>query len=129
MNQAFLIQLIGSAVAVTAMVAIAAWARIARPLPPLAEAAARALLAEEFPGRAVEALWLAGDGKGALARSGEQALVLCRMGDGYLARQLAWSAARAARFEAGRLTLDLHDVGAPKAEIVLEAWPPEGLAA
>lgn len=124
MSQGFLIQLIASAVAVAAMVGVAAWARIARPQPPLDEVRARALLAEEFPGRPIDRLWLGADGAGALARSGETALVLCRMGDGYLARQLAWSAAMAGRFEAGRLSLDLHDVGAPRAVIALAAWPP-----
>ncbi len=128
MSLAFLIQLIASAVAVLAMVGVAAWARIARPQPPLDEARARALLAEEFPDRPIDRLWLGADGRGALARSGPSALALTRMGDGYLARQLPWTAALAARFEGGRLTLDLHDIGAPHAVIALEAWPPEGAA-
>jgi hypothetical protein len=127
-DKAFLIQSLISAVAVVAMVAIAAWARIPRPLKPLDEAQARALLAEEFPGRSIQALWLATDGQGALARSGTSALVLSRMGDGYVARHLPWDEALKARFEGGRLTLQLHDIGAPKATLALAAWPPEGAA-
>jgi len=126
LNQAFLIQLIGSAVAVAALVGIAAWARIARPQPPLDDATARALLADEFPSRPIEALWLAVDGKGALARSGELALVLSRIGDGHVARQIPWRSALDARVSAGRLVLELHDVGAPRAMLALASWPPEG---
>jgi hypothetical protein len=124
LDKSFLIQLIGSAIAVAAMVGVAAWARIARPSPPLDEARARALLAEEFPGRRLDGLWLGSDGSGALARSGDDALVVCRMGDGHVARRLAWSEALAGRFERGKLSLELHDVAAPRAVIALAAWPP-----
>jgi hypothetical protein len=129
MSQAFLIQLIGSAVAVAAMVAIAAWARIARPTPPLDEAQARALLAEEFPAHRIDRIWLAADGRAAIAKAGDKALLVSRLGDGVLARQIPWSAAVRAPLANGRLTLDLHDIGAPRAVIAMTAWPPEGLAA
>ncbi len=129
MSTAFLIQSLVSAVAVALMVALAAWARIARPAPPLDEASARALLAEEFPGRPVDGLWIAADGKAALARSGEAALVLCRLGDGSMARQLPWSEALKAPYAQGRLTLRLKDPGAPRAVIALPAWPPQGATA
>ena len=91
MDKAFLIQTLISAVAVIAMIGLAAWARIPRPLAPLDEAKAKAVFAEEFPGQAVETLWIAADAAGALAKSGASALVLSRMGDGYVARQLAWA--------------------------------------
>ncbi len=125
MNIAFLIQLVVSAVAVALMVAVAAWARIARPLAPLDDASARALFAEEFPGRRIDQLWIAADGRGALARSGESALVASCFGDGYAARQIAWRQALAGRFADGRLTLELHDVAAPRAVLALAAWPPK----
>ena len=126
MNQAFFIQLAASGAAVAAMVALAAWANIARPALPLDDARARRQLAEEFPGRAIEGLWIAVDGLGAVAKSGAMALVLCRLGDGYVARQIPWAQALAAGFKDGRISIDLADVAAPKAVIALEAWPPKG---
>jgi hypothetical protein len=128
LSTAFLIQTLVSAIAVALMVAAAAWARIARPTPPLDDASARALLADEFPGRPIEALYVAADGKGAMARSGDSALVLTRLGDGVVARQLPWSSALASRYADGRLTLELGDFGAPRAVLALSAWPPEGAA-
>ena len=129
MSAAFLIQTLASAVAVALMVGFAAWARISRPAAPLDEAAARVAFAEEFPGRPLDRLWLAADGRAALARSGPSALVICRIGDGLAARQLPWAEALKGRFEAGRLTLELHDPGAPRVVLALSAWPPEGAAA
>jgi hypothetical protein len=126
---AYLIQFAVSAAAVGLMVALAAWATRGRGAAPLDEAAARAWLADEFPGRPIEGLWLADDGRGALARSGESALVLSRMGDGYVARELAWSQALAATPRNGRLALRLADAAAPRAVIAIAAWPPKGFAA
>jgi hypothetical protein len=126
LNQAFFIQLAVSGAAVAAMVALAAWANIARPALPLDDASVRRQLAEEFPGRAIDGLWIAADGLGAVARSGAMALVLCRMGDGYVARQIPWAQALAASFKDGRISIDLADVAAPKAVIALDAWPPKG---
>ena len=127
MNQAFFIQLAASGAAVAAMVAIAAWANIARPGQPLDDARARRQLAEEFPDRALEGLWIAIDGMGAVAKSGGMALVLCRLGDGYVARQIPWAQALAASFKDGRISIDLADVAAPRAVIALDAWPPKSL--
>jgi hypothetical protein len=129
LSQAFLIQVAASGAAVAALVALAAWARIARPLNPLDESSARFHLAEEFPGRKVDQLWVASDGAGALARSGASALVLCRVGDAYVGRQIPWAQALSAAFRGGRITIDLADIGAPKAVLVLPAWPPADLAA
>ncbi|HEX3700620.1 MAG TPA: hypothetical protein VHV27_08100 [Phenylobacterium sp.] len=129
MSTAFLVQTAASVAAIALMVALAAWARIARPQPPLDEARARALIAEEFPDRAIEAVWVASDAAAAVAKSGSQALVLVRFGDGYVARQVAWTDAAAAVPRGGRITLDLADVAAPRAVIALAAWPPKDLAA
>lgn len=127
MDRAFFIQLAASGLAVAALVALAAWARIARPGSPLDEAQVRAILAEEFPGRVVETVWVAVDGKGALAKSGAAALVLCRIGDGHVARQIPWGQAIAASFRNGQISLNLADVAAPRAVISLPAWPPKNL--
>ena len=126
LTQAFLIQTAASAGAVAVLVALSAWARLAKPMPPLTEARARALLAEDFPTRTVERLWIANDGRGALARSGALALVLCEVGDGYVARNLPWAQALSSTFRDGVLRLDLSDVAAPRARLAFDAWPPLG---
>ena len=123
LDNALLIQVLGSAVAVGLLVAIAAWARIARPTPPLDARDARALLAVEFPDDPVDALWIADDGAGLVARSGDQALILWRKGDGYVARQTAWADALAAAVVDGRLKLRLAD-GAPRLSVKDGVWPP-----
>lgn len=123
LDKALLIQLLGSAVAVSLLVAIAAWARIPRPTPPLDAEGARALLAVEFPDDVIDTLWIAADGAGLIARSGERALVAWRKGDGYVARDLAWSAALAARTHKGFVVVKTAD-GAPRLALNGGAWPP-----
>ena len=127
MDDAFFVQMALSATAVGLLVALAAWAKIARPIGPLDEHKARALLAEEFPTRTVEAVWIASDGCGALAKSNGLALVICRVGDGFALRQIPWPQAVAATFKDGKLSIDLRDVAAPTAVIALPSWPPENL--
>lgn len=129
MGDEALIQFALSAAAVGGLIALAAWAKIARPVGPLDEARARALLVEEFPGRSVDAVWIAADGAGALARSGGMALVICRFGDGFVARQIPWAQAVSSSFRDGRLSVDLADIAAPRATLSLPSWPPKDLAA
>jgi hypothetical protein len=129
MGDEALIQFALSAAAVGGLIALAAWAKIARPVGPLDEARARALLVEEFPGRSVDAIWIAADGAGALARSGGMALVICRLGDGFVARQIPWAQAVSSSFRDGRLSVDLADIAAPRATLSLPSWPPKDLAA
>ena len=123
MDKALVIQLLGSTVAISLLVAVAAWGRIPRPTPPLDDAAARALLALEFPDHAVDSLWIAADGAGVIARSGDEALILWRKGDGYVARDAPWSQALSAQAAKGRLTLKLAD-GRPRFALSEGAWPP-----
>ena len=129
MDLAYLIQLAVSGAAVALMIGIAAWATRGRGAPPLDEPTARRWLADEFPGRRLEGLWLAADGMGAVAKAGEAALVLSRVGDGYVARQLPWAAAVAARVTDGRVRIALADVAAPRIVLALPAWPPKGTTA
>jgi hypothetical protein len=120
--------LIGSAVAVALMVAVAAWARIARPTPALDEVAARAMLAAEFPDQAPTDLWIAADGGGAIARDGVRALVLFRLGDSWVSRTLAWDDAVKAPVRAGKVRLRLRDPAAPVAALAVSGvnpWPPQ----
>ena len=128
MDKQFAIQFAGSFAAVALLVALAAWAKIAKPMSPLSDARARALFADEFPGKVLDDLWVANDGRGALARSGASALVLCEVGDGYAARHIPWAQAVAASFRDGVLKLDLADVAAPRARLAFDSWPPAGAA-
>lgn len=126
MDKALLIQLFGSAAAVALLVGFAAWARIARPTPPLDAEAARALLADEFPDDPVDAVWIAADGTGLVARSGALALVLWRKGDGYVARSAPLGEALDAAVADGRARLRLADA-APRLALGDGAWPPREL--
>ena len=128
MDKGFAIQFAGSFAAVALLVALAAWAKIAKPMSPLSDARARALFADEFPGKVLDGLWVANDGRGALARSGASALVLCEVGDGYAARHIPWAQAVAASFRDGVLKLDLADISAPRARLAFDTWPPAGAA-
>ena len=124
MSQAFFVQFAASAGAIALLVGLAAWAKIAKPMTPLTDAKALDLLAQEFPGRPIERIWVAVDGRGALAKSGAAALVLCEVGDGYVARHIPWAQAVSSSFRDGVLRLDLSDVAAPAARLALMNWPP-----
>jgi hypothetical protein len=128
LDKALLIQLLGSAVAVAVLVALAAWAGIPRPAPRLDAAEARRLLAEEFPDHHPQAVWISADGIGAVARAGDEALILWRLGDGYISRLAPWSAAAEAKVHAGRVRLQLADA-MPGLAVDGDAWPPRELAA
>jgi hypothetical protein len=122
---AILTGLIPSGIAVLVLVGLAALARLARPTPPLDEAAARTLLGDDFPEAQIDRIWLAGDGSAALARSGARALYLFRLGDAWVARDLAWTEAADAPVRGGRLHLRLAGVSPRLARPVLAGWPPE----
>ncbi|MDP1632116.1 MAG: hypothetical protein Q8L66_11930 [Caulobacter sp.] len=127
MNETIL-KLAGSALAVAIMVAIAWLARIARPMTPLDEAGARLLIAEEFPDLSPDQLWVAGDGGGAVARAGEDALVVYRLGDSWVARSMPWVSALAAPVKRGKVLLKLRDPAAPMARLTVSGvspWPPK----
>ena len=123
LNPAFFAQTLGSAVAVLILVLLSAAVRIPKLRPPLDAPGANALMAEEFPGLPIEALWLARDGKGAVARSDDRALVVQRIGDGYVARETAWSDVAAAKFKDGVLEVRFADVTAPRLRLAFDAWP------
>ena len=123
----FAIQSAASLVAIGLLVALAAWARIARPCPPLDAQSARLRFAEEFPEARPDAIWIAADGRGAVGRAKDQALVLFQAGDGYVARSLAWARAIAAQPESDVVRITLDEPGAPLARLKLGAhasWPP-----
>jgi len=132
MTLAFLTQLLISGLAVAALVGLAAWLGLPRDAGPLDEAKARRLLTEEFPDAPIDALWLAHDGGGALARSGDEALILYRAGDGHVIRSAPWSSVGAGVVRNGLAVLRLDDVTAPRAAFALSdgaPWPPAELTA
>lgn len=127
MTPAQIIQYIGSFAGILLLVGIAAWARIARPAPDLDEASARALIVDEFPDHAVGPVWVAADHRAALARSGEEALIVYRAGDGYVARSMPWTRLVEGKTDKGRVALALADFTAPRARLALAEgapWPP-----
>lgn len=126
MDKALLIQLGGSVVAVALLVAFAAWMGVARPTPPLDAEAAEALLSLEFPDHKPDAVWIAADGAGLIARAGEDALVAWRRGDGYVAREAAWNVVAALTPANGRLSLRLADAR-PTFAVADDVWPPKEL--
>lgn len=127
LDKALLIQLGGSIAAVALLVAFAAWMGVARATPPLDAEAARDLVALEFPDHKPDAVWIAADGAGVIAREGDLALVLYRRGDSYVARDLPWSAIAGLKPTNGRLALRLGDAS-PVFAVNDDAWPPKELA-
>lgn len=123
----FIVIFSASAVAVAALVGLSAWARIARPCPPLERRSVLSLFADEFPYRRLEGLWIAEDGAGALAKSGADALIAFRLGDAYVARAVPWTAVESARRRKATVRLSLRDAAAPTAVFRFSesaAWPP-----
>jgi hypothetical protein len=129
LDKEFIIQQAVSVVGVLVLIALAGWAKIGRRLDDLDEARARALFADEFPKAHVDAVWLADDGKGAVAKAGDQALILTALGDGYVARAAPWTEVAAATPKAGRLSIRLKDIAAPRVSVAMAAWPPKGVSA
>lgn len=129
MTPAYLLQTLASLVAVLLLAGLAWWAKIARAAPRLDTDSARALIADEFPDRAIEAVWVAADGAAAIARSEGEALIVYRSGDGYVARETPWTRLAEQRPDKGMVALRLTDITAPRARFALAdgaAWPPMG---
>lgn len=130
MSAAFLIQLVISAVAVAALVGLAAWLGVPRVKGPMTDDAVRTILAEEFPDDPVGGIWLAQDGLSAVARSGDQALIIYRVGDGHVTRAAPFREMALKRRGGGMAVIHLGDVAAPRVRIALSDdawWPPKEL--
>ena len=129
MTPAYLLQTLASLIAILLLAGLAWWARIARAAPDLDEDEARIRMAEEFPDHAIGPVWVSADHRSALSRSGDEALVLYRAGDGYVARSLPWAKLAQARAAKGVFALALGDITAPRARFALAdgaTWPPVG---
>jgi hypothetical protein len=128
---AFVVQFLGSLVAIAVLVGLVAGLGSPREAGPLDAARARALLAEAFPDAEIGPIWIAADGLGAIARAGDQGLILYRAGDGHVIRSAPWRAVAAATIRQGRAILRLDDVSAPQARFTVGdgPWPPQALTA
>ncbi len=127
MTTAFLIQTLISLLALAGLVGLAAWLGLPRDKEPLTDDRARALFAEEFPGTAITAVWVAPDGASAVGRAGDEALIAYRAGDGFVLRSTPWRRLSHAFVAHGRAVLHLDDVAAPKATFNVGEgadWPP-----
>jgi hypothetical protein len=124
LSQTFVVQVALSAAALALLLALAFWAKLAKPMPPLGDERARDLLQEAFPSRVLERIWVSVDGRGAVAKSGAAALVLYETNEGYVTRHIPWAQAVAASFRDGVVRLDLSDVSAPEVRLALQGWPP-----
>jgi hypothetical protein len=119
MEQGYLIQFAVSAVAIVVLALVAAWARIPRKVAPLDEAAARAVIADELPDTPIERVWVDAAGQAAVAKSGSEAVVLFRVGDGFAVREAPWSKLVKASAHDGRLLIRFGDPAAPAARFQL----------
>lgn len=122
----FVLQLLGSGIAVAALVGLVAWARIARPAPPLDPESATALFAQEYGCDRLSELWIAPDGASAVGHAGDSALVAWRAGDGYRLRRVAFDHLTASKTAGGRVRLKLDDPATPTLSFTVAsgAWPP-----
>ena len=115
-------------VAILLLAGLASWAKIARG-PPAARRRQRARRCwpRSFPITRSVAVWIAGGQVRAVARSGDQALILYRSGDGHVARQMrlerGW---RRRGRQGGVVRFGCGDVAAPRARSPWPraAWPP-----
>lgn len=128
LQQPYLVQIALTAAAFGVLIAVSTWARGASPDTPLTRERARELILARFPGRKVEAMWVAVDGRGAVARSGVMALVLYQQAGRPILRQMPWPMVLAATARDGLVRLELGE-GSPPALLALDAWPPRSLAA
>jgi hypothetical protein len=101
------------------IIGLVAWVKIPRATPSLEEAEVKRRLAEDFPQTPLDQIWIAIDGDGAVARSGDLALLLFLMGDSYVSRSIAWSNAVQAEAIKGRFWFRFNDFAAPKASLAL----------
>jgi hypothetical protein len=126
-DKGFWIQTIASLIAVAVLI-IAAWAaRVSRPFSPLDPERARSLLAVEFPGKEPQQIWTGAGGHCVIAKAGDQALLIWRLGDGWVARQTDWPSLGNAKRDRDHIQLSLNDLTAPVCKLDWAddwAWPP-----
>lgn len=91
MSEALLAHVIASLLAIGLLVLVARWIGRPRPLNPRDADLARALFAQAFPDARPGGVNLAKDRNRAIARWGEDALLVHRAGDGWVCCPIPWS--------------------------------------
>lgn len=127
MSVAYLIQTAASGVAILILAALAWKFGVARHPGPLTKERALSLMALDRPADALGPVWLAADGRSALARAGSEAVILYAVGDGHVVRTLPWDSLARGEVRNGRVRLLLADRSAPFAWLTIgegAAWPP-----
>lgn len=130
MDLPYSIQFAVSAAAIIVLALVAWWARIPRQVAPLDEASARAVIADELPDLTIDAVWVDAARTTAVARAGDDGVVLFRVGDGFAVRELPWADIARPKVVDGRALFRFGDPGAPGAAFQLSgATPPFAEAA
>lgn len=124
MDQAYIIQFAVSATAIVVLALVAWWARIPRPVAPLDEASARAMIGEELPDLSLDRVWVDAIGQTAVARAGDEGVVLFRVGDSFAVRNLSWAQVTRSRVAKGRALFTFGDPAAPVAAFQLAGDKP-----
>lgn len=119
MDQAYVIQFAVSGAAIIILALVAWWARIPRQVPPLDEASARAVIADELPDLTLDRVWVDASGQTAVARAGDEGVILFRVGDGFAVRNLPWAEVSRPQLMKGRAFFRFDDPGAPTAAFKL----------
>ena len=119
MDQAYLIQFAVSAAAIVVLALVARWARIPRQVEPFNDASARALIADELPDLRIDRVWIDAAGETAVARAGDEGVVLFRVGDAFTVRTAPWAEITRTRVASGKALFRFDDPGCPSAAFKL----------
>lgn len=119
MDQGYIVQFAVSGVAIIVLATLAALARIPRKVPPLDEASARAVIADELPDTPVDRVWVDANGRVAVAKSGSEGVVLFRVGDSFAVRSAPWNDVTQAPVKGDGVVIRFHDPAAPAARFQL----------
>ena len=124
MDQAYIIQFSVSAAAIIVLALVAWSARIPRKVGPLDDASARAVIGEELPDLTIDRVWVDAAGETAVARAGDEGVVLFRVGDGFAVRNLPWADVARPKLAKGKALFRFDDPGAPGAAFKLSGDKP-----
>ena len=104
-----------SAAAIVVLALVARWARIPRLVEPFNDASARALIADELPDLRIDRVWIDAAGETAVARAGDEGVVLFRVGDAFTVRTAPWAEITRTRVASGKALFRFDDPGCPSA--------------
>ena len=88
------------------------------------------MIGEELPDLTLDHVWVDATGETAVARAGDEGVVLFRVGDGFAVRNLPWAQVARPKLAKGRVVFRFDDPGAPGAVFrIAGAQPPFAEAA